>query len=433
MRRTAQSPSIEGLAARLGHAETAVIARSAAQAKGSAAGTAAWDRDADLTLLFERYRSGVFAYCRRHLGSDEDAEDAVQTTFIHALRSLRNGVRPQLEVPWLLAIARNVCRERWRVTYRRRSFELVRDADDLTDVPAAVQRDELFGLDDALAHLTDQQRRALLLRDWRGLTYTEIAEQLGLSEAAVETVLFRARRAVAAELEHGPRERDRSLRGRLRTLLTPLQWLGRVGAGGKLAAGTAVVSVAVFAGGTAPPSSTAPPARTAGATSLRAVRSPAVVPARVLHASDKRAGAPHRPRQLVHRSPPVARVAAPAASTSAVVAPAPAPAAAAPASPPSTTSPPADSTPPADKPPAVPVPEPAAPVVSAELPPENAEVPPVTLQTPAVQLPQPLPSIPPLTVQTPAIQATIPTTTAQVTVPALSSVTAAVKLPPILP
>ena len=47
----------------------------------------------------------------------------------------------------------------------------------------------------------EQQRRALLLREWQGLSYREISEQLGITQAAVETLLFRARRSLAASLQ----------------------------------------------------------------------------------------------------------------------------------------------------------------------------------------------------------------------------------------
>jgi RNA polymerase sigma factor (sigma-70 family) len=48
------------------------------------------------------------------------------------------------------------------------------------------------------------QRQALLLREWRGFSYREIAEELGLSQAAVETLLFRARRSLAEVLGDEP-------------------------------------------------------------------------------------------------------------------------------------------------------------------------------------------------------------------------------------
>src|SRR5581483_10326320 len=75
--------------------------------------------------------------------------------------------------------------------------------------------DELFGLDHALRQMPLQQRRALLLREWQGLSYREIGEALGLSQAAVETLLFRARRSLAEGLSDRTVERRR--RGRPRT------------------------------------------------------------------------------------------------------------------------------------------------------------------------------------------------------------------------
>jgi hypothetical protein len=73
--------------------------------------------------------------------------------------------------------------------------------------------EELFGLSAALEALPERQRHALLLRDWRGLSYNEIAAELDVSYAAVETLLFRARQAVAAFLVK-PARRTRSARVR---------------------------------------------------------------------------------------------------------------------------------------------------------------------------------------------------------------------------
>jgi hypothetical protein len=61
--------------------------------------------------------------------------------------------------------------------------------------------DELAGMAAALAELTPNQRRAILLREWQGLSYREIAAELELTEAAVETLLFRARRSLARKLD----------------------------------------------------------------------------------------------------------------------------------------------------------------------------------------------------------------------------------------
>jgi RNA polymerase sigma-70 factor (ECF subfamily) len=153
-----------------------------------------------VTGLYERHAGGVFQFCLRWLRSREEAEDAAQTTFLYAFRGLDRGVVPALERPWLLSIARNVCLSRSDAA-RRRAVEVAQDPHTLEETVAApAQANELDGLTSALASLTEQQRQAILLREWHGLSYREIAEQLELSQAAVETLLFRARRSLARRL-----------------------------------------------------------------------------------------------------------------------------------------------------------------------------------------------------------------------------------------
>jgi RNA polymerase sigma factor (sigma-70 family) len=186
--------------------------------------------DEAFRALYERHSSCVFGYCLKWLRSREEAEDAAQTTFFYAMRGLRRGIVPTYDEAWLLAIARNVCRTRTAVT-RRRAVEVVRDPQLLAESVAAPARsDDLAGLAEALTGLTDAQRRAILLREWQGLSYREIAEELNLSQAAVETLLFRARRALAA---------------RLRGAGSFLPWLKSFAGGGagSLAVGATVVAV----------------------------------------------------------------------------------------------------------------------------------------------------------------------------------------------
>ena len=60
-------------------------------------------------LVFDRYHRGLLAFCRRMLASDEEAEDALQHTFMAAYRALRSSDRPILLKAWLYTIARNRC------------------------------------------------------------------------------------------------------------------------------------------------------------------------------------------------------------------------------------------------------------------------------------------------------------------------------------
>jgi RNA polymerase sigma factor (sigma-70 family) len=160
--------------------------------------------EADVTrALYEQYANQVFRYCVHQLGSREEAEDAVQSTFLNAFRGIKRGVVPELEAAWLFKIAHNVCLSRRRSAWRRGRIESPADFDVIEELtPAPSHRaDELIGLQEVLEQLPETQRRAILLREWQGLSYREIAAELELSQGAVETLIFRARRSLATGLE----------------------------------------------------------------------------------------------------------------------------------------------------------------------------------------------------------------------------------------
>ena len=75
-------------------------------------------------------------YCLRQLGSSADAEDAVQTTFLHALRALQRDVAPECVEAWLTVIARNVCHTHRRTLGRRGALASDVDLDAIAGRPA---------------------------------------------------------------------------------------------------------------------------------------------------------------------------------------------------------------------------------------------------------------------------------------------------------
>jgi RNA polymerase sigma-70 factor (ECF subfamily) len=188
--------------------------------------------------LYERYARQIYNYCLHQLGNREEAEDATQSTFLNAFRGLERGISPEFESAWLFKIAQNVCLTRRRSSFRRRRVESPGDLDAMQDMLPSRERDadELLRLTEALQDMPEQQRRALLLREWQGLSYKEIGDELELSQAAVETLLFRARRSLANGLVDETRPKERTLRSRLR-------------AGSDLGSVLAVVKTLFFSGG----------------------------------------------------------------------------------------------------------------------------------------------------------------------------------------
>jgi RNA polymerase sigma factor (sigma-70 family) len=343
---------------------------------------------ADATrLLYERHSSRIFGFCLSRLGSREEAEDAVQTTFLNAQRGLGRGVVPDYELAWLFKIAQNVCLNRHQSAKRRGGIEATQDLDALQDVLPTPERGSSVSLADltrALSAVPERQRRALLLREFQGLSYQEISRDLAVSVAAVETLIFRARRAVAADL--GRLGTKPSGRGALAAVAELFRWLFRGGATPvKLAAAAATVATTASLGA-APvvpqqmkPLPAAP--KTVPATST------ALVPVLAL---------PQRPARMQ-----AARVTSPTRATT-----------------PATTTPPPATAPPAVHAGSTPVrsdpstPAPAPLTASAVTPtpqvlpaPVQVSVPDV-VSTPALTVPQLDPALPAVTV--PAVRVTLP-------------------------
>src|SRR4051795_2723077 len=156
--------------------------------------------DRTLERLYKKHAGDVYRYALVVLRNPADAEDVTQTTFMNAYRAIERGERPRAPQNWLSAIAHNVCRQRFRQSQRRpNEVELNESlAEAMTADGDAVSAEDIRR---ALGHLAFNQRAALVMRELEGRSYAEIAEVLGLSVSAVETLIFRARRALREQLE----------------------------------------------------------------------------------------------------------------------------------------------------------------------------------------------------------------------------------------
>ena len=353
--------------------------------------------------LYARHSGRIFGYCLGLLRNREEAEDAVQTTFLNAYRGLQRGVRPEFEVAWLFKIAQNVCRTRRETAWRRGRVEAVRDLDALQDTVAAPEHPtgQADALAQALRQLPERYQTVILLREWQGLSYKEIGERLELSEAAVEMLVFRARRSLAQQLEQVDEPRARALSvssfvGFLKTLFG--------GAGLKTVVAAVAVTAAVATVSTESPKrekapqQATPPAKLAPSPTVGTLRERS-------HSNPKRAFAPvgGDPRS----KPPAAR--ASAQGSESATRPAPTSGHAAPSSAHQPPGPSGQTLPtPPTAPPAVTVPSVSVPTTPAVTVP-SVSVPGTPISTPAVAVPSvPLPPTPPLEVGTPDLPVSTP-------------------------
>jgi RNA polymerase sigma-70 factor (ECF subfamily) len=194
--------------------------------------------------LYREHAADVYRYALALLANPADAEDVTQTTFLNAFRAFQRGERPRTPHNWLIAIAHNVCRMRWRqANARPREIALDEAPEPATPEPEH-ERASLDEVLHALAQLSFNQRAALVMRELEGRSYKEIAGVLDLSVGAVEALIFRARR--------GLRLQRRAL-GLLTTAPVPGSLASSFGAGGGAVAasgaGLAVKAAAVVAAG----------------------------------------------------------------------------------------------------------------------------------------------------------------------------------------
>ena len=167
-----------------------------------AAAALAGDDDA-LGRLLTLHQRPAYRIAYRLLRREADASDAVQEGYFHAVRAIRGGAPPREAgrfAPWLLRIVANAAldRLRRRTPVPRISLDAVAHVlpapEQLGPLREAERRELRANVLRALFALPRAQQLALALREYQGLSYDEIATVLRVTHAAVEQLLFRARR-----------------------------------------------------------------------------------------------------------------------------------------------------------------------------------------------------------------------------------------------
>ncbi|HEX6696074.1 MAG TPA: sigma-70 family RNA polymerase sigma factor [Solirubrobacteraceae bacterium] len=148
-------------------------------------------------VIFDRHHRSVLAFCRHMVGSREDAEDAVQQTFMAAYRDLVGAEKPVVLRPWLYAIARHRCLSLLRARRERPLEEVPQPVTDhfATEVAA---RQDLRAIVTDMARLPDDQRAALVLAELGDLSHEQIARVIGCPRDKVKALVFQARSSLAS-------------------------------------------------------------------------------------------------------------------------------------------------------------------------------------------------------------------------------------------
>lgn len=152
----------------------------------------------DLNELFRRYEARIVRHALAMTRDVHEAQDVTQETFVRAQTRLDALREPDAAAAWLYRVATNLCLDRFRRSARRGPVD---DFDQCTQFESseprldqvAEQAEMSTCVREFLDDIPDDQRAAILLHDYEGLTTPEIAKLLGITVANVKIRLHRGR------------------------------------------------------------------------------------------------------------------------------------------------------------------------------------------------------------------------------------------------
>ncbi|MCG3150122.1 MAG: ECF RNA polymerase sigma factor SigW [Verrucomicrobiae bacterium] len=156
------------------------------------------DAEPALDELMRRYKHPVINFCYRLLGNATDADDIAQETFVRLYQNRAKLDPAKKLTTWLFAVARNLCLDRLRYRHRHPTEPLDTAPDHIA--PATVDKELGEQIAAAVAQLPEDQRTALILAEYHGQSYAEIAAVLKSTEKSVESRLYRAKQTLREKL-----------------------------------------------------------------------------------------------------------------------------------------------------------------------------------------------------------------------------------------
>lgn len=165
-------------------------------------------RESAFNALYERHVDTVYRVCYAMLGNRPDAEDAVQSVFVKLMRASPVFSSFEHEKAWLIAAARNHCRDELRRWWRRKIVGMDQALSGRRDAAHFPQDDTT----DCLLRLPPGHRLLLYLHYYEGYKLHEIADMLGMNLNTVKTRMRDARKRLRLELEEDAHEPGKTAR-----------------------------------------------------------------------------------------------------------------------------------------------------------------------------------------------------------------------------
>ena len=163
--------------------------------------------------LVRRHQDAVFNLLVKMTGNWHDADELTQEAFLRAYRKLATYDARYSFKNWIITIAVNLTKNRFRSVFRRRRTEDAVANTALATDPVTTPADpRLADVDEALAQLPVNLRAPLVLRHLEGFSYQEIARTLGVGVSAAKMRVMRARDELVQRLERSNRNHNNESR-----------------------------------------------------------------------------------------------------------------------------------------------------------------------------------------------------------------------------
>jgi RNA polymerase sigma-70 factor (ECF subfamily) len=157
--------------------------------------------------MVQRYKRKVFGIAYKFTGRFEEAEDLTQEVFLKVYKALDSYKKEQEFYWWLVSISRNTCIDYYRSARRQRkvitdNLEKIKNFkfDGLSPQGSMEAAERSRMLRESMSRLPDDLRTVLVMRDLKGLSYKEIADELHLAEGTVKSRIHRGRAELAEKL-----------------------------------------------------------------------------------------------------------------------------------------------------------------------------------------------------------------------------------------
>jgi RNA polymerase sigma-70 factor (ECF subfamily) len=171
--------------------------------------------DSAFEILVHRHQTSILNLIYRFIGDRTQAKDLAQEVFIRVWQAAGSYQPKAKFTTWIYRITANLCLNEVKSSRRRRLFQFLRFGEDqentieevLADASPSpedllLSREQSRQITDALQSLSGNQRMALVLKRYDDLSYQEIAQIIGCSVSAVESLLVRAKRTLQEKLKN---------------------------------------------------------------------------------------------------------------------------------------------------------------------------------------------------------------------------------------